>query len=259
MVDVLVTSTGPAPDLALRMSALAYGVRLHFCQPSAAQLLQQLQRQSFGAVIVQDSLCDLRRSALVQQYRMRCGQWNKHLLLPAPEPLFFTVLPSHDINARCMLLEAGYADVLFMPYSAYRLAQTVLQKLRPQQSAYLDREEGLRLYYGSLLRQMGAPGNLKGTAYLAECLVYLSAQPDAVYQVTKVLYPQVAEKMNTSADNLERSMRTAVRQMLQQGDRQAIDAYLTPLFGCGTRASVSRLLAGLLQYTLQHRDRIGCK
>lgn len=62
-----------------------------------------------------------------------------------------------------------------------------------------------------LLRSLGATGNLKGFC----CTVYMIQQvektSDAVYLITKCLYPDTAKYFKTSTTAVERNLRTIIK------------------------------------------------
>lgn len=256
MISVLTTRSDPVADAALKQLIAPYGIELEFCPSSGVRLLQLLQSRYFSAALLRCEPSDLLLCSLPAQYRAR-RQLQRSQLLPAqPDTLFFALLPTVDATQRQSLQNAGYAAVLSMPISEYRLAEAIRQPLNRAQRLYHDQEDSLRAEYTQLLRDLGIPCHLKGFPFLCEALVYLAANPDALYQMTKVLYPHVAQCMDTSAGNVERNMRTALDAMLTHGDPVKIAVHLPSIFSqaraqggcrCKGRIGTSVLLAALSQ------------
>lgn len=209
MVRLLLTAGDAPADAVLRRQLLSYQIEADFCPAGGDLLLCQLVREPYDAVVLRCAPAELTPVTLRYAYLARLRRATRPLLA-RPATLFFAVLRGPDAAYRRLLTENGYAAVLTLPLSEYRLARTVLEKVDRVQQDYSDAQDALRDQYARQLRELGIPSHLKGFSYLVECLVYLASDPDALYQVTKVLYPQVARCKCTSAANLERSMRTAL-------------------------------------------------
>jgi two-component system response regulator (stage 0 sporulation protein A) len=75
-------------------------------------------------------------------------------------------------------------------------------------------------------QRIGMPGHLKGYSYLIEAMVLVVNDHSLASQVTKKLYPQIAERFQTNAVRVERAIRNAIEITWERGD---IDQ-LTQLF-----------------------------
>lgn len=197
-------------DIGLSLTALREtGWDVQVCQADAQTVLHLL-RQPFAAVLLPGTD---RFACLPTQYRLQRQCTPEPPLRQRPEPIFAAILPAPDPCRRALLEQAGFDLVLAQPVSAIAAAQQLYDAVGAELEYYRCKERSLRAQVRELLQQAGCPPQLKGFLYLCECLVYLSGEPDALYQATKVLYPQVAAQMQTSATNLERSMRTALARM----------------------------------------------
>lgn len=63
----------------------------------------------------------------------------------------------------------------------------------------------------AVLQEVGIPGNLSGQRYISYALLLLLENEIYIKQVTKVLYPKIAEKFNSTKERVERSIRNAVK------------------------------------------------
>lgn len=72
----------------------------------------------------------------------------------------------------------------------------------------------------SILREVGVPADLLGHRYIVCALQLIHENPDAPYQMTKVLYPTVAKRNNTKATRVERAIRHAIELAF---DRMPVD------------------------------------
>ena len=71
------------------------------------------------------------------------------------------------------------------------------------------------------LRRLQVPGTLHGLRYLTVAIEIVTEQPQLINDLTKVLYPMVAEECGSRADRVERSMRTAIGRCWERGDHEA--------------------------------------
>ncbi len=63
-----------------------------------------------------------------------------------------------------------------------------------------------------LLLSINVPSHLNGYQYLREAIRMTVHNPDYIYRVTKVIYPGLAKKFNSTPDRVERSIRNAIDQ-----------------------------------------------
>ena len=65
----------------------------------------------------------------------------------------------------------------------------------------------------NILRELQIPAHLKGYQFLKSALRYLRDNPNAIYSVTKDLYPGVAEMYDDKVEwtHVERGIRNAIR------------------------------------------------
>ena len=74
---------------------------------------------------------------------------------------------------------------------------------------------------------IGIPPHIKGYAYLREGIKMTVAQPSIINNVTKQLYPSIAEKFSTTASKVERAIRHSIE---VAWNRQRVDA-INAIFG----------------------------
>lgn len=100
-----------------------------------------------------------------------------------------------------------------------------------QEEAYPVREKFERRRAGSLDERIsnifisiGIPPNIKGYNYLREGIKMAVSDPHVMGNVTKGLYPVIAEKYCTSASKVERAIRHAIEVAWNRGRIDAINA-----------------------------------
>jgi two-component system response regulator (stage 0 sporulation protein A) len=107
-----------------------------------------------------------------------------------------------------------------------------------------------------IIHEIGVPAHIKGYQYLREAIIRTINEPDLINAVTKQLYPQVAQRFQTTASRVERAIRHAIEVAWDRGDLDVIQKYfgytVSNLKGKPTNSEFIALIADRL--TLQLRD-----
>lgn len=74
----------------------------------------------------------------------------------------------------------------------------------------------------TLLHEVGVPAHIKGYIYLREAITMVYHNLDLLGSVTKILYPDIAEKYCTTASRVERAIRHAIEVAWIRGNVEAI-------------------------------------
>ena len=98
-------------------------------------------------------------------------------------------------------------------YHQYAKPQKISEKEQIKKLIYLE------------LHNMGFPSNYIGTEYLAYALLYLAEHKGEPLQVTKSLYPTVAQNYNTESVNVEKSIRTVIEKVWSTANLLTLSRY----------------------------------
>ena len=79
----------------------------------------------------------------------------------------------------------------------------------------------------SIIKEIGVPAHIKGYAYLREAIQMVYHDIELLSSVTKILYPEIAKKFNTTASRVERAIRHAIEVAWNRGSYENI----SELFG----------------------------
>lgn len=72
------------------------------------------------------------------------------------------------------------------------------------------------------ITEIGIPAHYKGYRYLKDAISMVIEDVELLGQVTKGLYPAIAERHNTSPDKVERAMRHAIETAWSRGDMEVL-------------------------------------
>lgn len=75
----------------------------------------------------------------------------------------------------------------------------------------------------SMIHDVGVPAHIKGYQYLREAIIMSVIDMDMLNSVTKVLYPEVAKKYQTTPSRVERAIRHAIEVAWSRGKVETIE------------------------------------
>jgi len=77
----------------------------------------------------------------------------------------------------------------------------------------------------AIIHEIGVPAHIKGYQYLREAIGLAVGDMEIINAVTKVLYPTVAKKFNTTSSRVERAIRHAIEVAWDRGDLETLQKY----------------------------------
>ena len=77
----------------------------------------------------------------------------------------------------------------------------------------------------SIIHEIGVPAHIKGYQYLREAILIAVEDMDVINAVTKVLYPEVARRYNTTPSRVERAIRHAIEVAWDRGDLETLQKF----------------------------------
>ncbi len=76
----------------------------------------------------------------------------------------------------------------------------------------------LQISITKILHELGVPSHIKGYQYIREGIMILYERPEVIGGITKELYPDIANKFNTTVSRVERAIRHAIEVSWNRGD-----------------------------------------
>ncbi len=90
--------------------------------------------------------------------------------------------------------------------------------------ADLDTED-LETQITKVIHRIGVPAHIKGYRYLRTAIMMAVEDREIINTVTKVLYPTVAERYDTTPSRVERAIRHAIEVAWDRGDIDVLNSY----------------------------------
>src|SRR5690625_405516 len=88
-------------------------------------------------------------------------------------------------------------------------------------------KENIESNITKIMHDIGVPAHIKGYLYLREAIMMVYHDIELLGSITKILYPDIAKKFNTTASRVERAIRHAIEVAWNRGNIDTI----TDLFG----------------------------
>lgn len=79
----------------------------------------------------------------------------------------------------------------------------------------------------NMIHEIGVPAHIKGYQYLREAIMMSVDDPSMISSITKILYPTIAKRFQTTPSRVERAIRHAIEVAWSRGKMETLDA----LFG----------------------------
>ena len=98
-----------------------------------------------------------------------------------------------------------------------------IRKVKPYESQIEYMEQNLENDVTQILHEIGVPAHIKGYQYLREAIAISVADQDMLTSVTKVLYPNIAKKHQTTSSRVERAIRHAIEVAWSRGKMDTIN------------------------------------
>jgi two-component system response regulator (stage 0 sporulation protein A) len=145
-----------------------------------------------------------------------------------PKIIMLTAFGQEEITKKAVELGASY--YILKPFDmevlANRLRQvaglapTVHHNLRPP--SLPPKGKNLDQNITNIIHEIGVPAHIKGYLYLREAITMVYNDMELLGSITKILYPEIAKKFNTTASRVERAIRHAIEVAWSRGNMDSI-------------------------------------
>lgn len=105
--------------------------------------------------------------------------------------------------------------------------RAVPDSIRPVPQASAAQGKNLEQYVTSVIHEIGVPAHIKGYQYLRDAIILCVNDMELLNSITKILYPEIAKKYETTPSRVERALRHAIEVAWSRGKMDTIYA----LFG----------------------------
>ncbi len=122
------------------------------------------------------------------------------------------------------IMELGAAYFMLKPFDISTLAERILS-LTTQKHPAGTNPQDLEIVVTDVIHQLGVPAHIKGYHYLRAAIMASIDNAELLESVTKLLYPTVAQRFNTTSSRVERAIRHAIEIAWDRGDLDILNSF----------------------------------
>ena len=153
-----------------------------------------------------------------------------------PNVIMLTAFGQEEVTKKAVDLGASY--FILKPFDLEHLADQIRQVSgtapaleakgnQPKAFNNQNKKKDLEASITHIIHEIGVPAHIKGYMYLREAITMVYNDIELLGSITKVLYPDIAKKYNTTASRVERAIRHAIEVAWSRGNMESISS----LFG----------------------------
>ena len=180
---------------------------------SGAQIQQLVHQYKPDLVVMDVALPELDGMNALRQLRGEAGQQPRVILLSA----FCTDQILSEAR------ELGVSYFMPKPCTVDALLDRMHTVFAMPAAAPVDRSVSLKNLVTSVIHEIGVPAHIKGYQYLRDAIVMSVNDMDMLNSITKILYPTIAKKYQTTSSRVERAIRHAIEVAWSRGKMDTID------------------------------------
>ena len=149
----------------------------------------------------------------------------------APIFILVSLISNHNIFVEATNAGADYC--ILKPYDCKALIEKIeaigneKKKEQPKEEALVsdDNDHEIETQVTKIIHQIGIPAHIKGYQYLRTAILLTIRDNEIINSVTKILYPSVAKKYQTTTSRVERAIRHAIEVAWDRGDIDTLNSY----------------------------------
>ena len=183
-------------------------------------------------------------------------------LTEMPKVIMLTAFGQEAITQKAVELGASY--YILKPFNMDVLADRIRQLggTRPTgvipSPAPKQSKKDLHEEVTSIIHEIGIPAHIKGYQYLREAILMVVEEVELLGMVTKVLYPRIAEKYDTTSSRVERAIRHAIEVAWSRNNIDTIKKFfgytINTERGKPTNSEFIALVADRLRLTYRQKE-----
>ncbi len=219
-VKILICDENEEERAKLATGLLKSGYRETEEARSSDAAFEMIKRASYELVIIDLWLSGLDGIGLIRKIRNLSLNTRPSIILMSP------------VNKQTILVEASEsgADLCIpKPYDIssllFHIETLIKSKRRASDVMHSNSHSDMEAQVTKIIHQIGVPAHIKGYQYLRTAILMTIEDSDVINSVTKILYPSVAKKYQTTTSRVERAIRHAIEVAWDRGDVDTLNSY----------------------------------
>lgn len=113
----------------------------------------------------------------------------------------------------------GVSYYMLKPFDFGDFEKRILELMNKKEGKNIDlKYHNIQMSITKILHELGIPSHIKGYQYIREGVGIIFDRPETIGGITKELYPELAEKFDTTVSRVERAIRHAIEVSWNRGD-----------------------------------------
>ncbi|WAA11412.1 sporulation transcription factor Spo0A [Fervidibacillus halotolerans] len=148
-----------------------------------------------------------------------------------PKVIMLTAFGQEDVTKKAVELGASY--FVLKPFDMQQLIHQIQQvsgittskgksTTKYKMGSVKQKPKTLDASITNIIHEIGVPAHIKGYLYLREAIAMVYHDVELLGSITKVLYPDIAKKYNTTPSRVERAIRHAIEVAWSRGNIESI-------------------------------------
>ena len=138
--------------------------------------------------------------------------------------LEFNIIVETSYNSQDAIRQVSEYDVnyfILKPFELTDLENRIVEicKGKTKEGKQINiKQNNLQISITKILHELGIPSHIKGYQYIREGIGIIYERPETIGGITKELYPELADKFDTTVSRVERAIRHAIEVSWNRGD-----------------------------------------
>lgn len=148
------------------------------------------------------------------------------------KPIFIVTTAYDNPFIEREVMSNGAAYYMLKPFEMKTLAERIVAltgddtgEAKSFSYTINDNTNDLEYVVTDIIHQIGVPAHIKGYHYLRTAILLSIENGEMINSVTKLLYPTVAKKYNTTSSRVERAIRHAIEIAWDRGDLDTLNSF----------------------------------
>jgi len=201
----------------------AYGMKVSVCEKDGLKVLAKVKSEKPDIVLADVFMPNLDILGVIKKL-------NESDIKEKPMVMAMSGFDNQLLEKE--LIDSGASYYFLKPFDVNVMAQRIIQlsgwKNQKEPIVVKDNvvtDTQLEVMITDIIHQIGVPAHIKGYHYLREAIILSIKNSEIINSVTKLLYPTVAKKHNTTASRVERAIRHAIEVAWDRGDIDVLNSY----------------------------------
>jgi len=135
--------------------------------------------------------------------------------------IIITGMNSLEIIKKCA--EIGVSYYMLKPFKYDALEKHIISSMTNSDNTLSINDRDLKMAITSLLHSLGIPSHIKGYMYIRDGIGLMYNKPSMIGAITKELYPEIADRYDTTSSRVERAIRHAIEVSWTRGDYELME------------------------------------